>query len=138
LRGQGRGKALRFGVGLLDPLPGAKGGCEQGALPCRLQPGALDVGLCRLNRVCRFGDLRVLRRLSRFEVLDGGLSAENICFGLRHSGPIIIILDFDEHLTLFDALKIVHRDAVYIALDMRAQRRDVAANIGVIRDLPNR
>jgi len=80
----------------------------------------------------------VLRRLSRFEVFDGGLSAEKICFGLRHSGPIIIILDLDQHFTLFDALKIVHRDAAHIALDMRAQRRDVAANIGVIRDLPDR
>jgi hypothetical protein len=52
---------------LLDPLPGAKGGGEQGALTCRLEPGALDVGLCRLDRVFRFGDLRMLRRLSRFE-----------------------------------------------------------------------
>jgi hypothetical protein len=66
------------------------------------------------------------------------LSAEKISFGLRHSCPIIIILDLDQHLTFFDALKIIHRDATHIALDMRAQRRDVAAHIGVIRDLPNR
>ena len=136
--GQGRGKTLRFGVRLLDPLPGAKGRREQSTLPCRLEPGALDVGLCRLNRVFRFGDLRMLRRLSRFEVFDGGLSAEKICFGLRHSGPIIIVLDLDQHLTLFDALKIVDRDTTHIALDMRTQRRDVAAHIGVIRHLPNR
>ena len=123
---------------MLDPLPGAKGGGEQGALPSRLEPCALDIGLCRLDRVFRFSDLRVLRRLSRFEVVDGGLSAEKISFGLRHSGAVIIILDSISSVTLFDALKIIHRDATHIALDMRAQRRDVAAHIGVIRDLPNR
>jgi hypothetical protein len=66
------------------------------------------------------------------------LSAEKISFGLRHSCPIIIILDLDQHLTFFDALKIIHRDVVYIALDVCAQRRDVAAHIGIIRDLPDR
>src|SRR5260370_34983206 len=48
------------------------------------------------------------------------------------------MLDLGQHRGFFDALKIIHGDAVYIALDVRAQRRDVAANIGVIRDLPNR
>jgi hypothetical protein len=80
----------------------------------------------------------VLRRFSRLQVFDGGLDAEKIRLGLRYSGPIIIILDLDQHLACFDALKIIHGDAAYIALDVRAQRRDVAANIGVIRDLPDR
>jgi hypothetical protein len=51
---------------------------------------------------------------------------------------MVVILDFDQYLASFGALKIIHGDAVYIALDVRAQRRDVAANIGVIRDLPDR
>jgi hypothetical protein len=123
---------------LLDHLPGAKGGREQGALPYRFEPGALDIGLCRVNRIFRLGDLRVLRRFSRLQVFDGGLGAEKIRLGLRYPGPIIIILDLDQHVAFFDALKIIHGDAVYIALDVRAQRRDVAANMGVIRDLPDR
>ena len=74
-------------------------------------------------------------RALRFSI--GGLSAEKIRLGLRHPGPIIIVLDLDQHLALLDALKIIHGDATHIALDLRAQRRDVAADIGVIRDLPH-
>ena len=98
--GQGRGEALRFGIGLLDLLPGAEGGGQQGALPRRLEPGALDIGLRRLNRVFGFGHLRVLRRLSRLEVFDGGFGAEKIRLGLRHPGPIVVILDLDQQLAL--------------------------------------
>jgi hypothetical protein len=66
------------------------------------------------------------------------LGAEKIRLGLCHSSPIIIVLDLDQHLALFDALKIIHRDVAHIALDVCAQRRDVAANISIVRDLPNR
>ena len=118
--GEGRGEALGFGIGLLDPLPSAEGRREQGALPRRLEPGALDIGLRRLDRVFRFGYLRVLRRLSRLKVFDGGPGAKKIGLGLCHLGPIIVILDLDQHLALFDALKIVHGDAAHIALDVRA------------------
>ena len=80
----------------------------------------------------------MLRRLSRLEVFDGGLGAEKICLGLRHSRPIIVIVDLDQQLALLDALNIVHGDTAQIALDLGAQRRDVAANIGIVCDLPDR
>ena len=80
----------------------------------------------------------MLRRFLGLEVFDGGLGAEKIRLGLCHSGPIIIVLDLDQYLALFDALKIIHRDVAHIALDVCAQRRDVAAHIGVISDLSDR
>jgi hypothetical protein len=33
-----------------------------------------------------------------FEVFDGGSSAKKIRLGLCYSGPIIVILDLDQHL----------------------------------------
>jgi len=80
----------------------------------------------------------MLRRLPRLEVLDGGLGAEKIRLGLRHASPIIVILDLDQQVALFDALEVVDPDAAHIAFDLGAERRDVAANIGVVRDLPDR
>jgi hypothetical protein len=136
--GQDCGKALGFGIGLFDLLPGAEGGREQRALTRGLEPSALDIGLGPSDGALRFGDLRVLRRLSRLEVSDSGFGAEKVRFGLRHPGPIVVILDFDQQIALLDALEVVDRDAVHITLDLGAERRDIAANIGVVRDLPDR
>jgi hypothetical protein len=65
----------------------------------------------------------MLSRFSRFEVFDGGLGAAKICLGLRHPGPIIIILDLDRHLAFFDALKIINGDAAYVAQPQGGERR---------------
>ena len=107
-------------------------------LPCRLEPGALDIGLRRLDRIFRFRYLRVLRRLARLQVVDRGFGAEKIRLGLRHPGPIIVVLDLDQQIASFDALEVIDRDATHIALDLGAERRDVAANIGVVGDLADR
>jgi hypothetical protein len=80
----------------------------------------------------------VLRRLSRLEIFDGGFGAEKIRLGLRHPRPIIAILDLDQQLALVDPLKIIHGHPAHITFDLGAERRDVAANIGVVGDLPNR
>jgi hypothetical protein len=43
-------------------------------------------------------------------VFDGGLSVKKIRLGLRYPGPIVVILDFDQHFDLLDAMKITHEN----------------------------
>ena len=91
------------------------------------EPGTVDIGLRRGNRIFGLGHLGMLRRLSCLQVFYGGLGTEKIRLGLRHPRPIIAILDLDQQLALLDPLKIIHGHPAYITLDLGAQRRDVAA-----------
>ena len=73
-----------------------------------------------------------------FNTAGLGFGHLQVRLGLSHSGPIIVILDLDQQLAFFDALKIIHRDAAHVPFDLGAERRDVAANISIVCDLPNR
>jgi hypothetical protein len=75
--------------------------------------------------------------LSRLEVFDRRLGAEKISLGLCHPGAIIVILDLDQQFAPLDPLKIVHGHSPHVPFDLGAERRDVAANIGVVRNLPH-
>ncbi len=57
--------------------------------------------------------------------------------GLLEAGAVIVILDLDQQLALFHLLKIIDRDPAHITLDLGAERRDVAAGIGVVGGLAN-
>ena len=107
-------------------------------MPSRLEPGALDISLGCGDRAFRFSHLGVLRRFLGLEVFDGGLGAKTIRLGLRHPRSIVVILDLNEQLVLLDPLKIIHEHPTHVTLDLCAERRDVAANIGVIRNLADR
>jgi len=56
---------------------------------------------------------------------------------LFQSRPIVIVLDLDQQIALLHLLKIVDRHPTDIALDLGAERRHVAAKIGIVRGLPN-
>jgi hypothetical protein len=67
-----------------------------------------------------------------------GFGRLQVRLGLRYPGPVVVILDFDQHLAFFDALKIIHGHPAHITFDLGAERRDVAANISIVCDLPDR
>jgi hypothetical protein len=98
----------------------------------------LDVGLRRPYGILGFGNLRLLRRLPRLEVFDRGLGPEQIGLGLRYSSPVIVIVDLDQEVAFFDALEVVDRDPAHIAINLSAERRNVAADISIVGDLPDR
>ena len=67
-----------------------------------------------------------------------GFRRQQVRLGLRHPGPIIVILDLDQQLALLDPLKIVHGHPAHITFDLGAERRDVAANVSIVGNLPDR
>jgi hypothetical protein len=111
------------------------GACHQVALANLLEPGALDIGLGRRNGALRLGDLGVLLGLARLQVLDRGFRHRNIGLGLVDAGLVVVVLDLDQKLVGLDALEIVDGHLAEIALDLGAERREVAFNVGVVRGL---
>ncbi len=133
-----RRKALFGRDRLLDLLSCAKAGGEQRALPRRLLACALDISAGCGDAAFRLGDLGLLHRLFRFDVGDRRFGPDQRSLGLRDPGLIIGIIDFDQQIALFHVLEIVDEDVADIAADLRAERRHIAADIGVVGLLPRR
>ncbi len=137
IAGQRRGKALGVGAGLFDSLSCAESRRQQLALTRRFELAAFDIGFGRGDGAFGLGHLGVLQRLAGLEIFDRRLGPEKVCLGLRDPRLIVGLFDFDQQVAGLDAVEIIDRDAGHIAFDLGAQRGDVAANIGVIGDLPD-
>jgi hypothetical protein len=99
--------------------------------------GAVDIGLGRVDRVLRFGDLRVLQCFAGFQILDRGFGAGELSPGLLQPGAVVVILDLDQQIAFLHLLKIINWGPVHITFDFGAEGCDVAAGISVVRSLTN-
>jgi hypothetical protein len=54
---------------------------------------------------------------------------------LGHPGGVNLVVDLDEQVARLDALEIVDRDLAHIAVDLSAERGDVAPDIGIVSGL---
>ena len=56
---------------------------------------------------------------------------------LGDASAVIVVLDLDQQIALFDLLKVVDRHPSDITFDLGAERCDVTADIGIICGLPH-
>ncbi len=129
---QRRLQAHLIGDRPLDALRRAVGRRQQGPLTLGLQVGALDVGGRRRDRALGLGDLGVLLELVRLEVRDRGLGAGDVGLALGQARPIVVVLDLDQEIACLDLLEVTDRDGADIAVDLGAERRDVAPDIRIV------
>jgi hypothetical protein len=111
------------------------GACHQVALANLLEPGALDIGLGRCNGALCLGDLGVLLGLARLQVFYCCFCHRDIGLGLVDAGLVVVVLDLDQKLICLDALEILNGHLAEIAVDLGAERREVAFDVGVVRGL---
>ena len=123
------------GGGLFEPLACAVGAGDEVALARFLEPAALDIRLGCDDGAFGVGDLGALLGLARLDVLDGRLGPHNVGLGLRDPGLVVVVLDLDQKLIGLDALEIVDGHLAEIALDLGAERREVAFDISIVRGL---
>jgi len=130
-------EAPLVGGRLLDLLRRAVAGREQGVLTLGFQFRALHIGLGHGDGAFRLGDTRLLEKLARLQILDRRVRAEHVRFGLRDMGLILVIVDLHQQVAFLHRLEVLDRDLADIAIDLGADRRDIAAHIGVVGGLPH-
>jgi len=56
---------------------------------------------------------------------------------VRLDDAVAVVADLDQQVALFLLLKVIYRDSADLALNFGAERRDVAADIGIVGGLPD-
>src|ERR1700750_254586 len=117
--------ALPFGAGADDlGFHSLLAGFSRGDLSF----GLIDAGKC-------FGDPGVLQRALAAGGFDGGTGSLNCCAGLVKLRSVVVVLQFDDELSLVYSLKVGYMNRAHDAGHLGTQRRKVAAHVSVIRYL---
>ena len=147
--GELRGEPLGVGDRRLHPLPSRGAGAEERFLTAALGARARHVGLDGLRAGLRGGDLRlrlidagegalnarVLQRALPPVVFERRLRRVNRGGGLRDLRPVVVVLQADQLVALPNLLIVIHLHFAHETRDLRAERRDIAADERVVGDL---
>ena len=74
----------------------------------------------------RLGNLGVLRRLARLDIVDRRLGPTDSGFGLGNARFVVVVLDREQQVTLVDPLEIIDGDVPDITFNLSGERRDIA------------
>ncbi len=129
---QCRGGLAVVGLGRLQALPTGEIGGRQLCIALQIALRARQVGLRRDNLRLRLLDHRALQVHAAVIGQNRGLFGCHRRLGLRHPGRKVAVVDHEQHLPGGNPLVVGDPGFLDVALDHRADHRDVALDVGVV------